>query len=99
MKEGLAHPVFKRGLINVLKGIGEHGITTPKKIHAPFLVVWDFTHLCNLRCKHCYQDAQKALEDELTTEEAKALCRSARPRRGSGYRIFWGRTVDAKGLF
>jgi radical SAM protein with 4Fe4S-binding SPASM domain len=73
MKEGLGNPVFKRGLINVLRGIGAHGITTPQRIHAPFLVVWDFTHLCNLRCKHCYQDAQAALEDELTTEEAKGL--------------------------
>jgi radical SAM protein with 4Fe4S-binding SPASM domain len=73
MKEGLENPVFKRGLINVLRGIGAHGITTPQRIHAPFLVVWDFTHLCNLRCKHCYQDAQAALEDELTTEEAKGL--------------------------
>jgi Predicted Fe-S oxidoreductases len=73
MREGLENPVFKRGLINVLKGIGTYGITTPQRIHAPFLVVWDFTHLCNLRCKHCYQDAQAALDDELTTDEARSL--------------------------
>jgi MoaA/NifB/PqqE/SkfB family radical SAM enzyme len=29
--------------------------------------------MCNLKCKHCYQDAQKALPNELTTEESKKL--------------------------
>lgn len=30
-------------------------------------------HACNLRCKHCYEDAQKKLPDELSTEEAKEM--------------------------
>jgi len=37
---------------------------------APFLIVWDVTYACNLRCKHCYANAGKPLTDELTTEEA-----------------------------
>jgi len=45
----------------------------PRSVNAPFMVVWDFTHRCNLRCAHCYQDAQKALPRELDTEEAKHL--------------------------
>ncbi|MBP2134192.1 radical SAM protein with 4Fe4S-binding SPASM domain [Methanomicrobium sp. W14] len=73
IKEGLSNPVFKRGLMNVLKGIAQYGVTKPQIINAPFLVVWDFTHLCNLKCRHCYQDAQKALPDELTTDESKRL--------------------------
>jgi len=73
IKKGLSEPVFRRGLMNVLTGIAQYGITRPQMVHAPFLVVWDFTHMCNLQCKHCYQDAQKALPDELTTEEAKRL--------------------------
>jgi len=73
IKKGLDEPVFVRGLKNVLEGIARYGITMPQIVNAPFLVVWDFTHRCNLRCTHCYQDAQKALPRELDTEEAKRL--------------------------
>jgi radical SAM protein with 4Fe4S-binding SPASM domain len=73
IRQGLTETVFKRGLINVLGGIARYGITRPQMVNAPFLVVWDFTHMCNLRCRHCYQDAQKALPGELTTVEAKKL--------------------------
>lgn len=73
MHAGLSEPVFQRGLKNVLEGIAHYGITMPQVVNAPFLVVWDCTHRCNLRCTHCYQDAQRALPHELDTDEAKAL--------------------------
>ncbi len=73
IKRGLAEPVFRRGLMNVLNGIARYGVTRPQIVNAPFLVIWDFTHMCNLQCKHCYQDAQRALPDELDTHEAKQL--------------------------
>ncbi|HVN65293.1 MAG TPA: radical SAM protein, partial [Methanomicrobiales archaeon] len=69
MKATLGNPVFRRGLVNVIGGIARCGVTMPQVVNAPFLVVWDFTHRCNLKCKHCYQDAQTALPDELGTEE------------------------------
>lgn len=38
------------------------------------LVVWNTTNRCNLRCKHCYINAEDHnYEKELSTEEAKAL--------------------------
>jgi radical SAM protein with 4Fe4S-binding SPASM domain len=46
------------------------GIKKPLSLYAPFLVVWDFTHKCNLECKHCYSDSGVAHEEELSTEEA-----------------------------
>jgi radical SAM protein with 4Fe4S-binding SPASM domain len=73
LKTGFSDPYFRKGLSNVFRGIAEYGITKPQVVNAPFLVVWDFTHLCNLKCKHCYQDAQKALPGELSTEESKKL--------------------------
>lgn len=73
IKKGLSETVFLRGLQNVLSGIARYGITMPQIVNAPFMVVWDFTHRCNLRCAHCYQDAQKALPHELDTDEAKRL--------------------------
>lgn len=36
------------------------------------LVVWNMTNRCNLRCKHCYIDAEdRHYKEELTTEEAR----------------------------
>jgi radical SAM protein with 4Fe4S-binding SPASM domain len=73
IRNGLADPAYRRGMVNVLTGISRYGITRPQIVIAPFLVVWDFTHMCNLKCKHCYQDAQRAMEGELDTEEAKRV--------------------------
>ena len=40
----------------------------------PYMVVWNFTNMCNLRCKHCYQDAKaEATIDELTLDEKLSL--------------------------
>jgi len=66
-------PYFKKGLLNVLNGIGQYGVTKPYRTPAPFLVVWNYTNACNLRCKHCYQRADKPTPDELTTEERFAI--------------------------
>lgn len=38
------------------------------------LVVWNMTNRCNLKCRHCYTDAEeKAAANELSTAEAKAF--------------------------
>lgn len=42
-------------------------------LRAPVNVTWEITLKCNLRCAHCLSDAGKALEDELSTEECRAL--------------------------
>ena len=34
---------------------------------------WNVTNKCNLYCKHCYRDAGKEAENELSTEEGLAL--------------------------
>ena len=73
MQNSLKDQTTRRGLASIVRGIAEHGITQPQQLGAPFLVVWDFTHACNLNCKHCYQRAGRPLSDELTTEEAKRL--------------------------
>jgi radical SAM protein with 4Fe4S-binding SPASM domain len=63
----------QRGIANIIRGIAEYGITKPQKLHAPFLVVWDYTKACNLRCTHCYAEAGKLAPDELTTAERKEV--------------------------
>ena len=49
----LADPYARRAVINLTKTFIHFGIKKPLSIYAPFLVVWDFTHKCNLSCKHC----------------------------------------------
>jgi radical SAM protein with 4Fe4S-binding SPASM domain len=72
IKESLKAPVVRRGLSNILEGIGKYGVRRPQLSAAPFLVVWDFTKQCNLKCKHCYENAESLpAKNELSTEEAK----------------------------
>jgi hypothetical protein len=59
IKEYLKDPIVQRRLTNVLSGIAKYGVTKPQILGAPFLIVWNFTNLCNLKCKHCYQYAGK----------------------------------------
>ncbi|MDI6642490.1 MAG: radical SAM protein [Candidatus Hodarchaeaceae archaeon] len=74
LKEHLKDPVIRRGMVNVLEGIARYGARRPFTSVAPFLVVWNYTKLCNLRCEHCYEGAgPEAMKDELTTEEAKRV--------------------------
>ncbi len=67
----LADPYARRAVLNIARSFSYFGIQKPLCIHAPFLVVWDFTHQCNLNCKHCYSDSGIAREIELNTQEAK----------------------------
>lgn len=40
----------------------------------PFIIGWELTLLCNLRCRHCGSTAGSPREKELTTDEALSLC-------------------------
>jgi radical SAM protein with 4Fe4S-binding SPASM domain len=60
----------KRAIKSIVSGFAEFGFTRPIQIHAPLLVVWNFTYNCNLNCKHCYSEAGISSETELSTEEA-----------------------------
>lgn len=42
--------------------------------YQPITCVWEVTMGCNMRCGHCGSSCAEALPDELTTEEALALC-------------------------
>ncbi|HII61312.1 radical SAM/SPASM domain-containing protein [Pyrococcus horikoshii] len=74
VKEALLRdPHIRRGIWVVLEGIAKYGVTVPQKLAAPFLIVWNFTNMCNFRCKHCYQRADKPLPSELSLEEKLML--------------------------
>ncbi len=69
VKDALKDPAVRRGIAMILESVARYGVTVPQKLVAPFLVVWNFTNMCNLRCKHCYQDAKAALASELSLKE------------------------------
>lgn len=63
-KEVFDYPPRARALVNTARSIGLYGLTKPQIFQAPLSVVWNFTQACNLKCKHCYQDAGRTLPDE-----------------------------------
>ena len=53
---------------------GGHGGEGRPGKPVPRIISWNTTFKCNLRCAHCYMDAQeRESQDELTTEEGKML--------------------------
>lgn len=69
----LADPYARKAITTIVQSFSHYGIQKPLSIYAPFLVVWDYTHKCNLNCKHCYSNAGATHETELTTKEALAV--------------------------
>ena len=69
VKDDLHTPYAKKGFKLLVESIAKYGLTTPQVFASPFLIVWNFTNACNLRCIHCYQDARKRMDKELTTQE------------------------------
>jgi len=43
-------------------------------MYTPVSAVWEITRKCTMSCKHCGHGCVSALPDELTTDEAVALC-------------------------
>jgi len=72
LKKKFSDPYWRKGLVNVIKGIAYFGVRKPYVPGAPFQVVWDITRACNLRCIHCYERSEPGMpvEGELNTEEA-----------------------------
>ena len=65
----------RNAVLNLAESFEHFGIRKPMALCAPFLVVWDFTHKCNLRCKHCYSNSGEIGKEyeELSTEQAFAV--------------------------
>ncbi|MGC8805312.1 MAG: radical SAM protein, partial [Candidatus Ratteibacteria bacterium] len=62
----------KRALLNVVETVAKNGASMPMVFAQPLMIVWNTTDRCNLRCKHCYEDAgvlSSCRKDELTEDE------------------------------
>ncbi len=69
VETNLKDPMWRKGLASVLEGVAKYGPTKPFTAYSPFLVVWNVTKVCNLRCKHCYETAGVPPPDELNKRE------------------------------
>lgn len=69
VKKELSSRTFQKGISLTMRSVAHYGLTYPQKFIAPPVVVWNFTNICNLHCKHCYQSAGKKLPDELSLEK------------------------------
>jgi len=67
------NPATRHGLVATVRSVGRLGLTQPQRFVAPLMVVWNFTQVCNMACKHCYQDAGRRDDGELTFDEQRRL--------------------------
>ncbi len=68
----LRNLTVKKILLNAVKSLEKYGVTTPQIFVAPLMIVWNFTYRCNLKCRHCYENAGVLRGEkprELTKEE------------------------------
>jgi radical SAM protein with 4Fe4S-binding SPASM domain len=64
------HPPTVKALALTARSIARFGLSEPQRYSAPLFVVWNITNLCNLTCRHCYQNSGPCrTADELTLEE------------------------------
>ncbi|MDD1676098.1 MAG: hypothetical protein LUQ17_05360 [Methanomicrobiales archaeon] len=68
MKEELGKPVFRRGLINVLKGLASME-SPPPSGYTPLSGGLGFYSSMQSALRHCCQDAHSAYDNELSTSE------------------------------
>ncbi|MEM1766534.1 MAG: radical SAM protein [Candidatus Bathyarchaeia archaeon] len=70
VKKILADNYARRGIKSIIRTFTYFGIRKPLSVYSPFLIVWDYTRRCNLKCKHCYANASSKSSHELNTNEA-----------------------------
>ncbi len=70
-KQDLKDPIIRKVILNSFRSLQKYGLDLPQIFAMPMMIVWNYTMDCNLKCKHCYQDAGPIgkRENELTTEE------------------------------
>ncbi|MFB0562201.1 MAG: radical SAM protein [Candidatus Lokiarchaeia archaeon] len=87
------------GLVDVIKGIAKYGVKKPFVPGAPFLIVWDYTYACNLRCRHCYASAGKSLFNEMSSREALGVANELADAGVTAVAFSGGEPLMRKDLF
>jgi len=54
-------PHNRQTIKNVLLTVGKNGLKQPFRFDGPAVVVWNYTNVCNLKCRYCYQSGMNFL--------------------------------------
>jgi len=89
---------------DVIKYSGAEGSMPPQLLqfsdHNRPLVVWNTTNRCNLRCKHCYIEAEdKSYREELSTEEAREFIKDLADMKAPVLLFSGGEPLMRKDIF
>ena len=57
LRRALSYPSIRRTVVNMALTLDSIGLRIPQRFYAPLMVVWNLTYRCNLRCRHCYENA------------------------------------------
>jgi len=57
LKSVSENPLVRRAILNIAETVVKNGVSMPMTFAQPLMIVWNITARCNLRCKHCYEDA------------------------------------------
>lgn len=68
-RDFLSKPHNRQTVMNIIRTVANNGVGQAFRSDGPLIIVWNYTSLCNLRCRYCYQSAGKSLDDELSFEE------------------------------
>jgi radical SAM protein with 4Fe4S-binding SPASM domain len=70
MKENfLSKSNNRQTVMNIIRTVANNGLGPAFRSDGPLIIVWNYTSLCNLRCRYCYQSAGRSLIDELSFKE------------------------------
>lgn len=71
LKGILQSPKLRGSIQRLTQVVSKWGLHYP--LIMPTTVKWEVTNRCNLRCRHCLVDAEKKMDQELSSEEALGL--------------------------
>lgn len=71
LKWALGNPYIRDAVACAVESVGDFGFIEPGI--CLYLMVWNFTKLCNFKCPHCYENAGLPYPNELTLEEKKMV--------------------------
>jgi MoaA/NifB/PqqE/SkfB family radical SAM enzyme len=68
-------------------------------VKTPLWIGWEVTRICNLRCKHCFNNSGVALKDELTSPEAMHVLRQLKAARVVSINFSGGEPLLRRDIF
>ncbi len=66
-------PSLRKLVLSYMEGIGLFGLNVPQPPGGPIITIFSLTHMCNLRCKHCYIDPASQVSEMSYSEVCSVI--------------------------